>query len=204
MNCAFCDEKKCYGGRDCTGRAEEFAPILSAACDHEVLKAAAAVEADHYMRMTRVEETLAFAANLGVTHIGVAFCLGLAAEARLFCELAASRGLKVDSVCCKVCGIDKGELGLKKLWGREHEATCNPVAQADVLNRKKTGLNVAIGLCVGHDALFFKYSQAPATTLIAKDRVLAHNPAGALYSGYYARKLAAGPEQVDAGQEEKA
>jgi hypothetical protein len=38
-----------------------------------------------------------------------------------------------------------------------------------------------MGLCVGHDSLFFKHSQAPATTLVAKDRVLAHNPVGALH-----------------------
>lgn len=49
----------------------------------------------------------------------------------------------------------------------------------------KTDLNIAIGLCVGHDALFSKYSDAPVTTLIAKDRVLGHNPVAALYSGYY-------------------
>lgn len=30
-----------------------------------------------------------------------------------------------------------------------------------------------------------KHSQAPVTTLVVKDRVLAHNPAGALYSAYY-------------------
>jgi uncharacterized metal-binding protein len=39
-------------------------------------------------------------------------------------------------------------------------------------------------LCVGHDAIFSKISKAPVTTLVAKDRVLAHNPAGAIYSRY--------------------
>ena len=33
--------------------------------------------------------------------------------------------------------------------------------------------------------MFSKYSDAPVTTLIAKDRVLGHNPVAALYSGYY-------------------
>jgi hypothetical protein len=32
----------------------------------------------------------------------------------------------------------------------------------------------------GHDSLFFKHSEGLATTLVAKDRVLAHNPVGAL------------------------
>ncbi len=41
-----------------------------------------------------------------------------------------------------------------------------------------------------NDSLFYKYSKALVTTLVAKDRVLAHNPAGALYqTGSYYRKL---------------
>jgi len=51
-------------------------------------------------------------------------------------------------------------------------------------------LNVLIGLCVGHDSLFFKYSRAPVTVLVAKDRVLGHNPVAALYtSNSYYRRL---------------
>ena len=67
---------------------------------------------------------------------------------------------------------------------------CNPIMQAELLNAWDTDLNIVMGLCVGHDSLFYKYSDALVTTLVAKDRVLAHNPAGALYqaNGYY-RKL---------------
>jgi len=65
---------------------------------------------------------------------------------------------------------------------------CNPVIQAEVLNRDKTELNIILGLCVGHDILFNKYSEAPVTTFAVKDRVLAHNPLGALYSNYYLSK----------------
>lgn len=64
---------------------------------------------------------------------------------------------------------------------------CNPIAQAQLLNDCHTDFNIALGLCVGHDSLFFRYSQAPATVLAVKDKVLAHNPLGALYTadGYY-------------------
>lgn len=39
-------------------------------------------------------------------------------------------------------------------------------------------------------ALFCRYAQALVTTLAVKDRVLAHNPVGALYraDGYYKNK----------------
>ncbi len=68
---------------------------------------------------------------------------------------------------------------------------CNPILQAKLLNKAGTDLNVVIGLCVGHDSLFYKYSEALSTTLVTKDRVLAHNPVGALYQvkAYYKRLL---------------
>jgi uncharacterized metal-binding protein len=66
---------------------------------------------------------------------------------------------------------------------------CSPLGQAELLNRAETQLNIVMGLCVGHDALFASHSNAPVTTLIAKDRVLAHNPIGAIYSRYWRKRL---------------
>lgn len=68
---------------------------------------------------------------------------------------------------------------------------CNPLLQAKKLNEAGTELNVVVGLCVGHDSLFYKYAEALTTTLITKDRVLGHNPAVALYqtASYYKRLL---------------
>ena len=59
------------------------------------------------------------------------------------------------------------------------------------LNKSHTDLNKILGLCVGHDTLFIKYSQAPVTVLAVKDRVLGHNPMAALYlaDSYYKNKL---------------
>lgn len=59
----------------------------------------------------------------------------------------------------------------------------------NLLNKGKTQMNILLGLCVGHDMLFTKYSEAPVTTLVAKDRVLAHNPVAALTNRYYRRKF---------------
>ena len=68
---------------------------------------------------------------------------------------------------------------------------CNPIAQARLLNSRPTDFNIALGLCVGHDSLFYKHSDALVTTLVAKDRVLAHNPCGAIYcaEGYFKERL---------------
>ncbi|MCW2276655.1 DUF1847 domain-containing protein [Heliophilum fasciatum] len=156
-------------------------------------KAAAEVEGTYYGRLTRVEEIVAFAKRIGAKKIGLATCIGLSQEAKVFARILAINGLENYSVLCKVGAIDKTEIGIPesmKVNQGCHESLCNPVMQARLLNREKTDLNVIIGLCVGHDSMFIKYSEAPVTTLIVKDRVLGHNPAAALYNtGFYYKRL---------------
>lgn len=87
---------------------------------------------------------------------------------------------------CKIGAVDKTEIGIpneKKLnHGCGHESMCNPIMQAKVLAEQETDFNIVIGLCVGHDTLFLKHSEAPTTVMIVKDRVLGHNPVAALYT----------------------
>jgi len=108
-------------------------------------------------------------------------------------DILEANGFQVYSVCCKVGSIPKEEVGLadaEKIRPGQFEALCSPVAQAQLLNEAGTGLNIVVGLCVGHDSLFFRYSAAPVTVLVAKDRVTGHNPIAALYtSNSYYRRL---------------
>ena len=64
---------------------------------------------------------------------------------------------------------------------------CNPILQAELLNEAGTELNIVMGLCVGHDSLFYKHAKGITTTLVTKDRVTGHNPAAVLYNAesYY-------------------
>jgi len=68
---------------------------------------------------------------------------------------------------------------------------CIPIFQAEVLNSEKTEFNIVLGLCVGHDSLFFKHAEAYTTVLAVKDRVTGHNPLAAIYqaSSYYRKIL---------------
>jgi uncharacterized metal-binding protein len=155
-------------------------------------RAAAQVEAAGYGRWPRVQEVMEFARRLEVSHLGIATCVGLLQEAGLLQEILEENGFRVSSVCCKVGSIPKEEIGLQdgeKVHPGQFEALCNPVAQANLLNDTGTGLNIVVGLCVGHDSLFFRHSKAPVTVLVAKDRVTGHNPAAALYTShsYYKR-----------------
>ena len=145
-------------------------------------------------RNPRVEEIAQFARKMGYTRLGIAFCGGLRKEAAVLDAILKKRAFDVVSVCCSVGGVPKETIGInqeQKIGGAGvWETMCNPIAQAKILNEAETQLNIAVGLCVGHDALFFKYADAPTTVLIAKDRVFGHNPVAALYqSESYYRKL---------------
>lgn len=137
----------------------------------------------------RIREIAELAKRMNVNSIGVAFCAGLSDEAKRAVEILEGHGLLVHSVCCKCGGVDKTALGVPKEYKisdtERFEAGCNPIVQAEVLNKAGTGFNVIIGLCVGHDMLFTMASKVPVTTLIAKDRVTGHNPLASLYVRYH-------------------
>ncbi|MBN1389838.1 MAG: DUF1847 domain-containing protein [Candidatus Thermoplasmatota archaeon] len=187
MKCANCDNKECYTGKDCPGLAEQAGKRYTGE-DLRSMKVSTSIESRYYMEKTRLEELILYAKGMGYERIGMAFCIGMEKEARIVSEIL-EKDFKVFSVCCKVCGIDKDEMDLDRLHSKEGvEAMCNPIGQAMVLNNAKTQLNVILGLCMGHDILFTKHSEAPVTTLAVKDRVLAHNPLGAIYSNYYLKR----------------
>lgn len=188
MKCDLCTEKKCYQGKDCLDNREEALNIYSSPEDREILRISTAIEGTFYLQKTRVEELLIFCREMGYKTLGVAFCVGLEKEAAILCSYLRKH-FTIYSVCCKICGIAKEDFRLKKIIPERYEAMCNPLMQARILEDKKTELNIIVGLCIGHDILFSKYSHAPVTTLVVKDRVLTHNPAGALYSRYYNNKI---------------
>ncbi len=141
---------------------------------------------------TRIEEIGEFAQKMGYVRLGLVFCVGLAREAGIVADMLERRGLEVVSVICKVGAVPKEAIGVKdeeKIRAGGHESMCNPIAQAMIVNDAKVEFNVLLGLCVGHDSLFFKYAEAPTTVLAVKDRVTGHNPLAAVYlaESYYAR-----------------
>jgi len=205
LNCGDCTTLNCYRQAGtypgfCLTEAADPAEIAEINRlyqeDQQTAKissAGAEIEGTYYGRLTRVEEVAAFANRIGSKKIGIATCIGLMNETKTFIKFLKAQGIESYSVICKVGSVDKTEIGipeeLKVLKG-EHEAICNPILQARILEREKTDLNVIIGLCVGHDTLFIKHSAAPVTYLIVKDRVLGHNPAAALYtSSFYYKRL---------------
>lgn len=171
--------------------------------NHDFFLTSTAIEALGYCRWPRLREIAEFARRMNYTRLGIAFCVGLHKEAAIVARLLRKQGFEVVSVVCKAGSIPKTKVGVTaemtfpsgahevmssptqtQLLG---EAMCNPIAQAQLLNQAKTQFNICLGLCVGHDSLFYKYSEAPVTTLVAKDRVTGHNPVAAIYcaDGYF-------------------
>ena len=185
-----------------TAESEQLAVVERIYLEDEGLgnlaRESARTEAAGYGRSTRIQEIMDFARRIGATRLGIAHCVGLIEEAKMASKIFESQGFQVEAVCCKVGSISKEKLGLtdeEKVHPGEYEALCNPIAQAALLAKAGTQLNVVIGLCVGHDSLFFMHSQAPATVLVAKDRVLGHNPVAALYTSHsYYRRLREQPD----------
>ena len=143
--------------------------------------AAAETESENYCRMTRAEETVEFAKKIGAKKIGLAHCVGLLAEAGIMANILRKNGFEVISVSCKCGEQKKADIGISPACHNTGVNMCNPVLQAKYLNSQNTDLNILIGLCVGHDSLFYRFSDALVTTLVSKDRVMAHNTVGALY-----------------------
>lgn len=152
-------------------------------------------------RWTRVEDTIAFAKLSGYLRIGIATCIGLLDETSRLSTILTAQGFEPLSVCCKTGSIDKCETGAgqeMKVRPGTFEPLCNPIAQARLLNKAKTDMNIIMGLCVGHDMLFVKHSKAPVTTLVVKDRVAGHNPVSVLYGqNFYYRRLQTQPMAVE-------
>ena len=185
-DCLGCRERVCLDGRSCplAGPLPDAAPRGDVA---GMLDAAADISFEEERLLCRLSELTYFALEMNYRRLGVAFCVELLEPTEILVGVLR-RFFDVHAVGCKVGGhrLDgppdmSGDQGTGAFGG----IACNPLGQAAVLNRHGCDLNVAVGLCIGADAVFARASEAPVSTLIVKDRSLAHNPIGALYSEYY-------------------
>jgi uncharacterized metal-binding protein len=153
VSCAGCQQKGCANGLDCTGEGARTGTWLD---EQDRLLQNAATETSG-LRDGETAAVGCFCRSLGVDHVGIAFCVEQSERARALSE-ALSLQFRVTSVCCKV-GAVAGLDGVR----------CNPVAQARVLAQAGTGVNVALGLCMGQDALFFRHAVGPVLTLARRE-----------------------------------
>lgn len=203
LNCMSCGTTACeYTDREepgfCTQGAvssalHDEAQRLYALPENHVIMQAAAMVSEETVNSTRVQDTIKFANLIGATHIGIASCTIMLRETRILAKLLEQAGFCVETVGCKLESNRRADLDLEPpTTGGEGGVVCNPIMQALLLNETKTDLNILMGICVGHDALFCKYSDAPVTTFATKDFLAGNNPCAVLYTAHscYEKKLA--------------
>ena len=193
--CSYCGRKRCFLGD--LSQAPDFCPTTQRVELMDQSKEELRKEENRntsqnvartwkdYGKLTRIEETVLFARLQGYKKLGVAFCIGLSPEAELFTNFLLNERFQVATACCMCGGLSSDEVSLPeedKIVPGHRQPLCNPIGQAAVLDNEGCEFNILMGLCVGDDSLFIKHSEAPVTVLAVKDRVLAHNPLGALYT----------------------
>lgn len=185
---------------DCPSKNEELVAKAKAVYENDeevrmIANAAACTEHGGYCVDTRLVEIIKFAKHCGYKKLGLAFCGGFMNEARTVVDILEYNGFEVTSVMCKNGAMPKATIGVTDEHTMRGDAStevmCNPVGQAMALNEQNVDFCIVLGLCVGHDTLFLKHIEKPATILAVKDRVTAHNPMAAVYcaKSYYKKKF---------------
>lgn len=188
MRCDLC-VKKCAKGDPCETRDSGIEYDEE---DRQLLKHSNAMNRETKGALNRVQETIEFAKRMGYKKIGLAFCVSHSEEAAVLAKILAPH-FEINTVCCKTANMPDDIFDDVHKEGKV-PASCNPAIQAKILGELGTEFNIVMGLCVGHDTIFYKHSVAPCTTLSVKDRVLANNPAAALTCPLIRNKLLPKPK----------
>ena len=194
VDCLSCTRQICLQGAACDAGAGTADPVADTETG-QLLEAARDVTFERERTLCRLSEIIFFGLEMKYRRLGLAYCTDLQEPARILAE-TLRRYFEVVPVCCKIGGrpiAEPGFVSQRSEAARQSVITCNPLGQARALNDAGTDFNIVVGLCVGVDSVFARASDAPVTTLFVKDKSLANNPIGALYSDYYLREAAGAP-----------
>ncbi len=183
LGCLSCRSKACRKGKSCQFSKDRY--DLKASI-HQMLESAFDINFETERVLCRVAELVYFLTEMNYKRIGLAYCVDLDQQTKVLANVL-DKFFDVRSVCCKV--QNTGHATKRPAYSVDNVGQsfvpCNPVAQAEVLNQMETQFNVMVGLCIGCDSIFTQTSHVPVSTLFVKDRMLANNPIGAIYSDYY-------------------
>ena len=93
--------------------------------NHDIMVASAEVEYEGYCQWTRVQEIMEFARKIGAKKIGIANCIGLINEARIFAKILRANGFEAYAISCKVAGKAKSSIGIPSKCEEIGAAMCN-------------------------------------------------------------------------------
>jgi uncharacterized metal-binding protein/predicted Fe-Mo cluster-binding NifX family protein len=199
IDCLACRNRACLKGEPCEVAANEDSTGISDRACARTMEAALDIAFEDERTLCRLSELIYFCLEMGYERIGLAYCIDLEEPTEILVQVLR-RFFKVYPVCCKIGGAVISDPltspPAAQGWSKAHHVACNPGGQVAILNRIGTDLNVLVGPCIGADCIFTQFSDAPVTTLFVKDKSLANNPIGAVYSDYYLKEAigAAGSE----------
>jgi uncharacterized metal-binding protein/predicted Fe-Mo cluster-binding NifX family protein len=188
-DCLGCRDHVCLRGGSC--------PLVPARLARprrdvrRILDAALDITCEDERTLCRLSELVYFGLEMDYHHLGIAFCWDLLEPTRILVGVLR-RFFAVTAVGCKIGGARLPDAAPEptaaSTTASRAAVACNPRAQARVLDDAGCDLNVMVGLCMGADCVFAEASRAPSSTLFVKDRSLANNPIGALYSDHYLKE----------------
>jgi uncharacterized metal-binding protein len=200
ISCYQCKDNACLknypGGMPDYCQAQDYKDVVEASkqkyLDPEIAglhRATAKILKEGGFDWTRVIQCIEFARALQVKKVGLAVCIGLIREGQEFARYLERAGFEVVSVACMIGAVQAKDTGIPEELTARSGISCNPIVQAEIMNREGTGLNFIYGLCVGHDSIFIKNSRAPVTYVVVKDTVTGNNPGVVLSSPYHRMKM---------------
>ena len=174
MNCLQCTSKECKKtGRDCNNSHDQVVDEYRTESVRELYKNADDLVAGGKAgTLSRLEEIILFARSQRYRNIAIAYCFSMETWAKQVADILKARDFTVSSVRCTINGIRENEI-VPEL---KESVNCNPVGQAQELNRSKADLVIEMGLCLGHDILFHQHLTKPMTVLFVKDRKYGNVP----------------------------
>jgi len=154
MDCTRCTEKGCRVSQPCTDRSIGYINQYHTEEVQAVTRAASMLMDDGRAGiLNRLEEIVEYANLKGYRILGVAYCYGMEQEAGLLRDYLQKEGFKTVMVSCTVDGIPECEVNTTKAG---QSVSCNPIGQANALNRSSAEFTILMGLCLGHDILIQK------------------------------------------------
>jgi len=196
-DCLACTDRVCLSGKPCHLSNVTTQPVPDELAA-QMLEASLDVSGERERTLCRLSELIYFCLEMRYRRIGLAYCEDLREPAEILTRVLR-RFFDVFPVSCRIGGvrdIDSTASTRPAAAGEyRNDVVCNPLGQAAVLNDLGTSLNVMVGICMGADCIFTQASDAPVTTLFVKDRSLANNPIGAVYSDYYLGEAAHASER---------
>ena len=178
MDCTKCKKKGCRKGSPCVDNSDAYLSDYVNADNREVIKAASGlIDNGRAGTLSRLEEIVEYVLFRGYKKLGVAYCYGLEKYAEALKKYFDRRGINTVFVSCTVDGVTERQVDPDK---ESCTVSCNPIGQANALNKADVEMTLLMGLCLGHDILLQKHLNMDFTTFVVKDRVYNHKPLQAL------------------------